>query len=152
MPVIQSRVRGTFTLKSLLKMFVAIYVGLYRLTRGRIGGRMGRSNVLLLTTKGRRTGRVRTLPLGCFDYDGGWVIVASNNGQPSHPAWYLNLKSRPQASVEAFGQVTPVMAEELSGEARSKAWRRVIATAPSYARYEQRTAREIPVLMLHRAV
>ncbi len=152
MPVIHFWVGGTFTMKSLLKLFVIIYVGLYRLTRGRIGGRTGRSNVLLLTTKGRKTGKVRTVPLGCFDYDGGWAIVASNNGQPTHPAWYLNLKSHPQASVEAFGKVLAVKAEELRGEARSKAWQRVIATAPSYARYEQRTAREIPVLLLHRTV
>ncbi len=135
-------------MKSLLKIFGAIYVGLYRLTRGKIGGRMGRSKVLLLTTTGRKSGKARTVAVGSFDHDGGWVIVASNNGQPSHPAWYHNLKSQPLASVQILDVVIPVTAQELAGEARSKAWQEVVSSAPSYAHYQTRTSREIPLMLL----
>ncbi len=136
-------------MKFLLKVFAAIYVGLYRLTGGKIGGRMGRSKVLLLTTTGRKSGKARTVPLGSFDHDGGWIIVGSNNGQPSHPAWYRNLKSQPQASIQMLDAVIPVTAVELAGEARSQAWQEVISTAPSYAHYQTRTSREIPLILLH---
>jgi F420H(2)-dependent quinone reductase len=136
-------------MKSLLKVFMAIYVGLYRLSRGKIGGQMRGSKVLLLITTGRKSGKARTVPVGSFDRQDGWVIVASNNGQPTHPAWYHNLKSQPQASVQVFDKVIPVTAEVLTGEARAQAWQQVITTAPAYADYEKRTTREIPLVMLH---
>jgi deazaflavin-dependent oxidoreductase (nitroreductase family) len=107
------------------------------------------SKVLLLTTTGRKSGKARTVPLGSFDRQGGWVIVASNNGQPTHPAWYHNLKSQPQASVQVFDKVIPVTAEVLTGEARAQAWQQVITTAPAYADYEKQTTREIPLVLLH---
>ena len=136
-------------MKSLFKIFIAIYVGLYRLSRGKIGGKMRGSKVLLLTTTGRKSGKARTVPVGSFDRQGGWVIVASNNGQPTHPAWYHNLKSQPQASVQVFDKVLPVTAEVLTGEARAQAWQQVITTAPAYADYQKQTTREIPLVLLH---
>lgn len=135
-------------MKTMLKVFATLYVGLYRLTGGRIGGKMGRSSVLLLTTTGRKSGKTRTVPVGAFDGQRGWVIVASNNGQPTHPGWYHNLVSRPQASVQVLDKVMPVRAEVLTGSARAEAWKKVIATAPSYANYEKRTSREIPLVLL----
>lgn len=104
--------------------------------------------VLLLTTTGRKSGKTYTTPLGQFDYDGGYVIVASNAGQPTNPAWYYNLKSNPRVTVQVLDQVIPATAEVLSGDARAQAWRQVIATAPSYADYEKRTSREIPLILL----
>jgi len=104
--------------------------------------------VLLLTTTGRKSGKARTAPLGCFDHQDGYVIVASNAGQPTHPAWYLNLKSNPHVTVQVLDKVIPVTAEVLSGKARAQAWQNVIATAPSYAAYEKRTTREIPLVLL----
>jgi len=135
-------------MKSILKFFMAIYVGLYRLSKGQIGGQMGESKVLLLTTTGRKSGKARTTPLGCFDHKDGYVIVASNRGQPTHPAWYHNLKSQPQVSVQVFDKVMPATAEILTGEARAQAWQQVIATAPSYAGYQKQTTREIPLVLL----
>ncbi len=104
--------------------------------------------VLLLTTTGRKSGKAHTTPLGWFGHDGGYVIVASNAGQPKNPAWYLNLVSNPQVTVQVFNKIIPATAEVLSGEARAQAWRQVIATAPSYAGYEKKTTREIPVILL----
>lgn len=104
--------------------------------------------VLLLTTTGRKSGKTYTTPLGRFDHDRGYIIVASNAGLPTHPAWYYNLKSNPQVTVQVLDQVIPATAEILSGEARAQAWRQVIATAPAYADYEKRTTREIPLVLL----
>jgi F420H(2)-dependent quinone reductase len=135
-------------LKYLFKFFLALHVGLYRLSEGKLGGSMRGFKFLLLTTTGRKSGKTRTVPLGLFDRPGGYLIVASNSGQPTHPAWYHNLKSHPQVTVQVFDKVIPVTAEVLSGEARARAWQQVTATAPAYAEYEKRTPREIPVVLL----
>jgi F420H(2)-dependent quinone reductase len=132
----------------LLKLWMAVHVGIYRLSGGKFGGNMSGSKVLLLTTTGRKSGKIHTVPLGCFDHKDGYVIVASNSGQPTHPAWYHNLKSNHQVTVQVFDKVISVTAEVLSGEARKQAWQQVIATAPSYANYEKQTTREIPVVLL----
>ena len=104
--------------------------------------------VILLTTQGRKSGKLFTTPLGGFEHPDGYVIVASNSGSPTHPAWYYNLKSNPQVTVQVYENIVPVTAEFLSGDSRAKAWQRVITTAPSYANYEKRTSREIPVILL----
>ena len=135
-------------MKFLYKIIMPLMVGLYRLTGGRLGGNMGRLKVLLITNKGRRSGRTYVTQLGCFDNERGYVIVASNSGRPSNPAWYYNLKSDPQVTVQVFDKVMPATAEVLTGEARRQAWRQVIATAPANANYEKRTTREIPVILL----
>jgi len=135
-------------MKFLFKVFMAIQVGLYRLSGGKLAGTIGRTRVLLLTTTGRKSGQARTVPLGCFDRPDGFMVVASNGGQPSHPAWYFNLQSNPKVTVQVLDKVVSATAEELTGEARAQAWRQVITTAPSYANYEKRTTREIPLVLL----
>ncbi len=141
------RMRDRCIMKSLFKFFMAINVWMYRISGGKLGGSMRGFQVLLLTTTGRKSGKTYTTPLGRFDYDGGYLIVASNAGLPTHPAWYYNLKSNPHVTVQVMDQVIPAAAEVLSGEARAQAWRQVIATAPSYASYEKRTTRVIPLIL-----
>ena len=136
-------------MKSLLKLFMALHVGLYQLSGGKLGGRMRGFNVLLLTTTGRKSGQARTAPLGYFDRQGGYVIAASNGGQPTHPAWYHNLRSNPQVTIQVLDRVIPVTAEVLAGDARAEAWQQVITAAPAYASYEKKTTREIPLILLH---
>jgi F420H(2)-dependent quinone reductase len=140
--------KGKAPMKYFSKLFFAFSVWLYRLTGGKLGGSLGGSRVLLLTTVGRKSGKVHTLPLGCFDHKEGYVIVASNRGLPTNPAWYHNLKSNPHITVQVMDKVLSVTAEELSGEARAQAWQQVIATAPSYAGYEKKTTRVIPLILL----
>jgi F420H(2)-dependent quinone reductase len=137
-------------MKHISSLFFAIQVGLYKLSKGKLGGRMLGFDVLLLTTTGRKTGKTRTVPLGLFDWQGEYLIVASNNGAPKHPAWYINLKAHPQATVQVLDKVLPVTAEVLTGETRLKAWQQVITCAPSYAAYKKKTSREIPLIVLHR--
>jgi len=136
-------------MKKLFKFFNGLQVSMYRFSKGLLGGYMPGFRVLLLTTTGRKSGKAYTTPLGRFDQDGGYVIVASNSGRLNQPAWYLNLKSNPQVTVQLMDKVMPATAEVLSGEARARAWRQVISRAPSYAHYEKMTTREIPVILLH---
>jgi len=128
---------------------MVIQVGIYRLTGGKMGSQMRGFKVLLLTNKGRKSGKKYITPLGYFENENGYIIIASNSGQPTHPAWYYNLKSNPQVTVQVLDKVLSVTAEVLTGEARTLAWQQVIASAPLYANYEKKTTREIPVILLH---
>ena len=130
-------------------MFLAIPVGLYRLSNGMLGGRLGPFKVLLLTTTGRKSGQLHTTPLGLFERPNGYVVVASNSGSDHQPAWYLNLKSNPKATVQVFEKVIPVTGEVLSGQEREDAWQQVIGSAPQYANYQKKTTRQIPLVLLH---
>jgi deazaflavin-dependent oxidoreductase (nitroreductase family) len=135
-------------MKFLFKIFLAIQVGMYRLSGGKLGGSMNGFKILLLTTVGRKSGKSHTTPLGCFDHKDGYVIVASNAGQPTNPAWFHNLMSNPRVKVQVLDKVISVTAEVLSGEARAQVWQKVITTAPGYAGYEKKTTREIPLVLL----
>lgn len=109
--------------------------------------RIGRTPVLLLTTTGRRSGQKRTVPVMYVPGEEP-VLVASNGGSPSHPAWYLNLLADPRATIEVEGKRREVLARPVSGEEREPLWRRAVEIYPAYAGYQQRTARELPVVVL----
>lgn len=131
-----------------IKLWVAIHVGVYRLSGGKIGGAMRGFKVLLLTTTGRKSGKLHTVPLAYFEQPGGYLIVGSNNGLPTSPAWYHNLKSKPQATIQIGRKVSAVTAEEQTGEAHAQAWQRVITASPLYEAYEKKAGRQIPVVFL----
>lgn len=135
-------------MKFLMKIFMVMHVALYRLTGGKVGGKFRGFNVILLNTKGRKSGKLFTTPLGHFHHPDGYIIVASNLGLPTFPAWYYNLKSNPQITVQVLDKIIPVTAETLSGEARNQAWQEVITSSPLYAEYEKKTSREIPLILL----
>jgi deazaflavin-dependent oxidoreductase (nitroreductase family) len=79
------------------------------------------------------------------------VLVASNGGSPSHPAWYLNLLADPRASIELNGERREVVARTVTGGEREPLWRRAVTIYPAYATYQRRTARELPVVVLEPA-
>jgi deazaflavin-dependent oxidoreductase (nitroreductase family) len=134
-----------------LAIFHFMNIGMFRLfgRRMRIQGRP----LLLLTTIGAKTGRVRETTLGWFPDDEGAgdsrLIVASNAGAASHPSWYVNLAHRPdEAAIEVDGRRFAVNADSLQGPERDRAWKRIVALAPGYGKYERDTDREIPVVRL----
>jgi deazaflavin-dependent oxidoreductase (nitroreductase family) len=135
--------------KSLFRRFLAVYVFLYRLTGGKFGGKVQGLRVLLLTTTGRRTGRKRTIPLGYFEHDGGYVIIGSNAGFDTHPAWFHNLKGNPRATVEVNDRRFEASAEIVGPDERGRLWARLVEIAPAYANYANKTSREIPLVTLH---
>jgi len=135
----------------MIKTSSAIHEFWYRLTGGLIGGRFGRVRMLLLTTTGRKSGRPRTTPLLYLEDGGNLVVIASNGGNPNHPAWWLNLKSDPQATVQVGRERRAVSAEEATGEERERLWRAVVDVNSGYEGYQKSTSRRIPVVLLRPA-
>ena len=126
-----------------------IHVALFRLSRGRIGARIGKElPVLLLTTTGRKSGKRRTTPLLYVEDGTRYVVVASVGGAPKHPAWYLNLQADPSATLEVQGRTLAVRAETASPEERARLWKALTAMYPTYDAYQAKTTREIPVVTL----
>jgi deazaflavin-dependent oxidoreductase (nitroreductase family) len=122
---------------------------LVRLTNGRLGARIVGAPVLLLTTIGRKTHKPRTTALIYLRDHGAFVIVASNGGVANHPTWYLNLKSYPEALVELPGQKLRVRAEQATSGERARLWPLLTQMYRGYISYQQKTTREIPVVILH---
>jgi deazaflavin-dependent oxidoreductase (nitroreductase family) len=132
------------------RLFGPEHVRVYRETRGERGFHWRGGTVLLLTTRGRRTGDARTIPL-LFREDGErFVIVASKGGAPEHPRWYENLVADPEASVQVRAEELPVRARTVAGDERARLWRRMAEVWPDYEAYQERTDREIPVVVLER--
>jgi deazaflavin-dependent oxidoreductase (nitroreductase family) len=134
--------------KLFFRVFMGLHVFLYRLTSGKFAGQVQGLRVLLLTTTGRKTGQVRTTPLGHFEQEGGYVIIASNAGFDAHPAWFHNLKSNPQATIQVGDKRLEVSAEIAGPDKRPQLWARLIELAPGYADYAKKTSREIPLVIL----
>ena len=127
---------------------VRVHVALYGLTGGRIGGRSFNAPVLLLTTKGRKTGKPRTIPLIYLKQDHSYVLVASFAGSECHPIWYVNLQADPHATIQVMTRVMSVTADTADPAMRSKLWPKLVAVYPDYEVYQTRTDREIPVVLL----
>jgi F420H(2)-dependent quinone reductase len=120
----------------------------HRLSRGRFLGRVAGMPVLLLTTTGRRSGKARTTPLTFFRDGADLVVIASNGGADRPPDWSLNLQQNPRAVVESGTDELTVQARTASAEERERLWVGITATYSGYARYQRKTARQIPVLIL----
>lgn len=131
-----------------MEMVWRLHRWLYWVSGGRIGGTMMGMPVLLLTTTGRRSAAPRTSPLMYFPEGDACVVIASNAGEPKHPAWWLNLRQSPRATVQRGGEITPVVAREAQGDERARLWARLVGMEPSYETYRQRTTRQIPVVVL----
>lgn len=137
----------------LTKAFMATHVGLFRLAGGRRFNRSPfGSPILLLTATGRRSGKRRTVPITYLRDGDDLVVIGSGGGSHKHPAWAVNLRANPLAEVELDGQRRPVRAVWTQGAERDRLWTEVKTRYPSFARYEQRTSRQIPVIRLQPAV
>ena len=135
--------------KFILKSAISVIVFLYRLTGGGIGGKMQSLPVLLLTTTGRKSGKERTVPLGFLRDGSDYVIIASYGGQPRNPAWFFNLQSHPEATIQVKKRQMQVKAETANPEKKHELWAHLIEVSPSYANYQKRTTRDIPMVILH---
>jgi deazaflavin-dependent oxidoreductase (nitroreductase family) len=130
--------------------FTRAHCTIYRGTRGLVGGNLLGIQMLILTTRGRKTGKDRSLPLAYVEHDGQLIIVASNGGSEKPPAWWLNLQSRPTAEVQVGAERFEVTWEVAPPERRMELWRRLQAAIPAYRAYRVRTEREIPIVLLTR--
>jgi deazaflavin-dependent oxidoreductase (nitroreductase family) len=132
-----------------LKLGSGVHSGVYRATGGKLFGRMGKSPILLLNTVGRKSGKKRTSPLLYVKDGEDFVIIASKGGAPTHPAWFLNLKANPEATVEVGDREVRVRAEEADAEEKARLWQKMVEMYPTYDDYQTKTKREIPLLVLH---
>jgi deazaflavin-dependent oxidoreductase (nitroreductase family) len=107
--------------------------------------------VIIVTTRGNRSGAIRKTPLMRVEHDGQYVLVASQGGSPTHPVWYYNLKADPNSvAIQDGPEPFDVEVRELSGPERDTWWERAVAAYPPYAEYQTRTDRQIPVFLATR--
>ncbi|KAA0925721.1 MULTISPECIES: nitroreductase family deazaflavin-dependent oxidoreductase [Rhodococcus] len=124
---------------------------LYENSGGTEGTMMNGMPVVLLTTKGNKSGKLRKSPLMRVEHDGEYAIVASLGGAPKHPVWYHNVKAEPLVELQDGPEKHDYIAREVTGDEKAVWWERSVAAYPDYAEYQKKTDREIPVLVLSRA-
>ncbi|SDS65931.1 deazaflavin-dependent oxidoreductase, nitroreductase family [Actinopolymorpha singaporensis] len=107
--------------------------------------------VILLTTRGARTGKLRKVPLMRVVHEGVYAIVASLGGAPKHPVWYYNVKADPHVELQDGAISKDYVAREVTGEEKAIWWDRAVAAYPDYADYQKKTDRQIPVFVLEPA-
>ena len=130
------------------ELFGAEHVRVYRETGGERGYRWRGTEILLLSTRGRRSGESRTTPLIQRSDGERWVVVASKGGAPANPSWFENLQADPDATIEVKDQTVPVRASVATGGERARLWSLMAEVWPPYDDYQARTEREIPVVVL----
>ncbi|UQX88768.1 nitroreductase family deazaflavin-dependent oxidoreductase [Jatrophihabitans telluris] len=123
-------------------------VELYESSGGTDGTTLNGMPVIVLTTKGAKSGKLRKTPLMRVEHEGDYAVVASLGGAPKHPVWYFNLLQTPDVELQDGPAKRDYRAREVTGEEKSAWWERAVAAYPPYADYQKRTEREIPVFVL----
>ncbi len=125
------------------------HTAVYRLTGGLVGHRMpGAPPMLLLDHVGARSGKKRTTPLAYLEYGHDVVVVASKGGHPRNPAWFHNLVANPETTIQVGSRRRPVHARVAEGDERERLWERVVELYDGYRGYQERTDRQIPLVVL----
>jgi len=125
-------------------------VDLYERSGGTEGTGMGGRSVIILTSLGAKTGKIRKTPLMRVERDGEYAVVASLGGAPQHPVWYYNLVSNPHVELQDGPVKMDYQAREVHDAERAAWWERAVAAWPDYAEYQKKTTRTIPVFVLTR--
>ena len=120
----------------------------FRSNGGVVGGPFEGATLLLLHTKGAKSGQERVNPLAYQKLDHGYAVFASKGGAPTNPSWYYNIKATPEVAAEIGIETVPVQARVAEGEERERIWTEQKRRAPGFAEYEKSTNRTIPVIVL----
>jgi deazaflavin-dependent oxidoreductase (nitroreductase family) len=120
----------------------------YETSGGTRGTTMRGMPVIILTTRGARSGKIRKTPLMRVEHDGRYAVVASLGGAPKHPVWYYNVRADPRVELQDGPVRQDMAAREVTGEEKARWWERAVAAYPDYAAYQRKTDREIPVFVL----
>jgi len=123
-------------------------VELYESSGGTEGTTMRGRPVIILTTRGNKSGKVRKSPLMRVEHEGKYAAVASLGGAPQHPVWYYNMRADPHVELQDGTVKRDMVAREVTGEEKAQWWERAVAAYPDYADYQAKTEREIPVFVL----
>ena len=132
------------------RLFVRAHALLYSVSNGKIATTMRGFPILLLTTRGAKTGKRRQGPIVPLVEGDHVYVIASLGGAPSHPAWFNNLKVNPDVEVQWYADKYRARAEILPEPERSRVWERVVAAMPGFGDYQKKTSRVIPVIQLVR--
>jgi deazaflavin-dependent oxidoreductase (nitroreductase family) len=131
--------------------WVARHIRSYVESGGKKGHRFYGHDALLLTTRGRKSGKLRRTALYYGEDGGRYVLVASDGGAPHDPAWYLNLVANPAVVVQVRDETFAALARRASPDERPRLWELMTAIFPKYAAYQRKAGREIPVVVVERA-
>jgi F420H(2)-dependent quinone reductase len=123
-------------------------VELYERSGGTQGTELNGKPVIILTSVGAKTGKIRKTPLMRVEHDGEYAVVASRGGAPTHPVWYYNLTTNPHVELQDGAVKKDYQAREVTGTERETWWGRAVAAWPDYANYQTKTTRTIPVFVL----
>ena len=134
--------------RRLFKFVVGIHTTIYRLTGGRVGVSIGGMRMLILTTIGRRSGKAHKVPLGYIMDGDSYVVIASYGGSPRNPDWYLNIECQRRVFVQVNGYRISGTAKIADTDARERLWTQLVAKAPLYQKYQDRTTSQIPMILL----
>ncbi|MCA1671362.1 MAG: nitroreductase family deazaflavin-dependent oxidoreductase [Actinobacteria bacterium] len=133
------------------KVITGLHAAVFRVSGGRVFGRAGGMPVLILTTMGRKSGRERSTVLTTPVHDDDRVVlVASFGGDDRHPDWYRNLRENPDVRVRLAGRQQAMVARLASPNEKEALWPRIVDAYGGYDRYQQKTDRDIPVVILER--
>jgi deazaflavin-dependent oxidoreductase (nitroreductase family) len=143
LPVDRQRLKDTFA-----GVVTGLHTQLYRRTGGRVGAKIGKAPMLLLTTTGRRSGQSRTTPLMCIPDGDRYLVIASYGGDDRDPQWFRNLVANPEVTIQLGAETIPVRATVASREEKATLWPKAVAAYQGYAAYQRRTERDIPVVIL----
>lgn len=135
---------------NLIRIISKIHGYLYRVSRGRVGGRFFGIEILLLTTIGHKSGRKRIVPLAAIPYYGNYLVVASFGGSPKHPAWFINITHNPNVDIRIGSttqQGTTSIIESTNSQYKMM-WSMAIKQTESFDNYKRSTSRKIPIVLI----
>jgi deazaflavin-dependent oxidoreductase (nitroreductase family) len=127
-----------------------VHKALFRWSGGRIGGKLGDINIVMVDTIGRKTGMLRQIPIACYPYGDSVAVVASNNGSDKNPVWLLNLRAQPEVDIQLGKERIKTKAEELSSDQAEELWPDIILNNPRQAEYKRKSSRELPIVYFRR--
>ena len=133
------------------EQWVRDQVELFESSGGTDGTTMRGMPVIILTTRGAKSGKIRKTPLMRVEHDGAYAVVASQGGAPRHPVWYHNLVADPRVELQDGPVRQDMSAREVTGDEKRMWWERAVEAFPDYADYQEKTDRQIPVLVLEPA-
>jgi F420H(2)-dependent quinone reductase len=130
------------------QQWVRDQVALYEGSGGTEGTTLRGLPVIVLTSLGAKSGKIRKTPLMRVEHDGAYAVVASQGGAPTHPVWYYNLAAHPKVELQDGPVRQDMTAREVTGAEKAQWWERAVAAFPDYADYQKKTDREIPVFVV----
>ena len=127
------------------KVFMTVQAFVFRITGGRLMGKLRGMDICVVKTTGAKSGKIRYIPLMLVPYEEGVILVASMGGAPAHPSWYWNIKAHPDVLVYLKGKKLDLVAEQVSDDKKAELWSLICSFYPPYDDYQKKTGRNIPV-------